>query len=341
METPVYSTFIISLISKIDLVTQHFIATGFNSLGNYLQVPIATACTLLIILIGFGIMHGFVDMSVKTFSKIAYTIGGVNLFAFSWTWFNTYFIGLFLNVANEVSGFLIQGDTFHIPLLPGTGSGLTGALQTVLIESVKVGGWVMAQGGFTDWLPYFIGLTFMLSGTIVVGLAVVEVIVVKLYLAMLLAAAPFFICCYLFPQTKGIFDGWLNQLKGFAIALILVGIGVGLCMFLMHWVVGGYFLQEAVNVKLYSIVPLTIADTLCVILLIGVIPIAKQIGGANGGSGFSAVGGVVGSMAGSMLGASAKSMSGVRSLASNSMKAGRRIGQEGLAASRMLSLIHI
>ena len=93
----------------------------------------------------------------------------------------------------------------------------------------------MAKGGFTDWLPYFIGLSFMIGGTIVVALAAVEIIVVKLYIAMLLAVAPFFIACLLFPQTKGQFDGWLAQLKGFSIALILLGVAIGLCDALGCW----------------------------------------------------------------------------------------------------------
>lgn len=338
MDVPSYTTFILSLMTKIDIATQSFIATGYANLSNYLQVPVAMACTLLFILMGYGILHGFIEMSIKTFSKVILTVGGVYTLGFSWSHFNTYVIELFLSSANEIAGVMVQGKLFDFPFLPGTGTGLNAALQTVLIESVKVGGWVMAKGGFTDWLPYFIGLSFMIGGTIVVALAAVEIIVVKLYIAMLLAVAPFFIACLLFPQTKGQFDGWLAQLKGFSIALILLGVAIGLCMYLMHWVVGGYFIQKAIHIKIYSLVPLLFASILCVLILTGIIPIAKQIGGSHGSSGWAAVGGAMGAMAGSMMSSAIKgsklSTGGVKALSTLSSGIGTVAGQSMLNQSK-------
>jgi|GEM_PF-5647871 len=329
MEIPTYSTVIISLIAKIDAVTQRFIASGFQSLGDYLEKPAALAATLMIILVGYGILHGFIDMSLKTFNRLALTIGGVYVLAFSWVQFNTYFITLFLHAANEIAGVMVQGKLFNFPFLPNTGSGLNAALQTVLIESVKVGGWVMSKGGFTDWIPYFIGLLFMIGGSVVVAIAAIEIIVVKLYLAMLMAVAPFFLCCLMFPQTKGLFDGWLTQLKGFSIALILLGVGVGLCMYLMHWMVGGYYAQHAIGIKIYSVVPLIIASLLCIILLIGIIPIAKQIGGAHGGSGWSAVGGAIGGLAGGALGGAMKGVQGTKAMLGARSNMAAKLGAAG------------
>ncbi|MFO9067160.1 type IV secretion system protein [Legionella pneumophila serogroup 1] len=346
MDIPSYTTFIISLNTKIDFATKSFIAHGYEILANYLKVPVASMCILLLVLTGYGMMYGFVELSRKTFMKIAFTIGAVYTLAFGWANFNAYFIGLFLDTANEISGILVQGKTFHFPFLHGTGSGLNAALQTVLIEAVKVGGWVMSKGGFTDWLPFFIGLCFMTGGTLVVGLATVEVIVVKLYLAMLLAVGPFFLACLIFPQTKHLFDGWLTQLKGFALALILLGVSVGLCMYLMHWVVGGFFVQKAIGVKLYSVVPVGIASILCLILLLGIIPIAKQIAGTMGGSGWSAVGGAVGGMAGSMMSAGMMSAKGSKSALmlgaqsySKLTNAGQQIVDKSRTASQIFSQI--
>jgi type IV secretory pathway VirB6-like protein len=327
MDIPLYSSVIIRLIAKIDLVTQGFVSSGFQSLANYLEKPAALAATLMIVLVGYGMLHGLIDMSIKTFNRLALTLGAVYTLAFSWVEFNAYFINFFLHAANDVAGVMVQGKLFSFPFLPGTGQGLNAALQTVLIEAVKVGGWVMSKGGFTDWIPYFIGLSFMLGGTVVVALAAIELIVVKLYLAMLMAVAPFFICCLMFPQTKGQFDGWLAQIKGFSIALILLGVGVGLCMYLMHWVVGGYYVQQAVGIKIYSVVPLVIASLLCIILLIGIIPIAKQIGGVHGGSGWAAVGGALGGMTGSLVGSGMKGMQGTKAILGAQGKMTGKLGQ--------------
>lgn len=297
MELPSYTTFILSLTTQIDEVTKGFISNGYQQMAQYLERPVAVACVVLIALTGYAMMQGFIEMRTKEFNKLALSIGAIYLLAFGWAEFNAYFIGFFLDAANEISGVMIGGQTFQFPFLHGTGIGLNAALQTVLIESVKVGGWVMAKAGFTDWLPFLIGLMFILCGTVVVAIATIEVIIVKLYLAMLLAVAPFFISCLLFPQSKAQFDGWLNQLKGFSISLMLLGVVTGLCMYLMHWVVGGYYLEHITSIKLYSIVPLVIATLLCVLLLTGIIPIAKQIGGSHGGSGWGAVGGAIAGLA--------------------------------------------
>ncbi len=342
MDIPAYSTFVISLNAKIDLATRSFISHGYQNIASYLKLPVASACILLLVLTGYGMMYGFIELSKKTFMKIALTIGVVYTLGFGWANYNAYFIGLFLETANEISGILVQGKTFNIPFLHDTGSGLNAALQTVLIEAVKVGGWVASKGGFTDWLPFFIGLCFLAGGTIVVGIATVEVIVVKLYLAMLLAVGPFFLACLTFPQTKHLFDGWLTQLKGFALSLILLGVAVGLSMYLMHWVVGGFYIQKAIGVTLYSIVPVGMASILCIILLLGIIPIAKQIAGTMGGSGFGAVGGVVGGMAGSALSTSMMGLKGSQSalmMGSKSLSKINNAGSQIFEGSRTASSI--
>ena len=298
-------------MSKIDLVTESFISNGYHALARYLELPVALACTLLIVLLGYGMLTGIIEMSIKTFNETLFSIGAVYTFAFGWANFNDYFIALFFKGADELSSVLINGNLFEIPLLTKTGAGLKAALQTVLIEAVKVGGWAMAKGGLTDLIPFIIGLSFIIGGSIVVSLACIEIIVVKLYLAMLLAVGPFFISCYLFPQAKAQFAGWLTQLKGFALALILLGVASSLCMYLMHWVVGGYFIDRAVGITLYSIVPLIIASLLCILLLTGIIPIAKQIGGAQGSSGWGAVGGAIAGLGAGMI---STPMKGIKSM---------------------------
>ena len=51
----------------------------------------------------------------------------------------------------------------------------------------------------------------------------------------------------------------------------------------MHWVVGGLHAEEQLDLKIYTLVPLYLVEILALVVLVGVIPLAKQIGGAVGG----------------------------------------------------------
>ena len=295
MSAPVYNTLVVDFLDKMDEMTHSFLTENYQALATYMATPIALLSTLYIVIMGYLVLMGTIEMSTKSFMKLAITIGLVNMFALNWLYFSDYFVALFLTTASEISSVGANSHLFQFPHLSGTGTGINDALQTVLIESVEVGVNVMGHGGYTNWMPLFIGLNFLGGGTAIVALAAIELSMIKFFICLLLSTGPLFIAFYLFELTKSIFKSWVSVLAGFSFALIFLGITLGMSMHWMHWVVGGLHADAEFDLKIYTLVPLYLVEILSLVVLIGVIPLAKQIGGAVGGG--SHIGDAIGGIA--------------------------------------------
>ena len=283
MATESYSTVAIHFLSKMDEMTSTFLVDNYRALADYMAAPIAVACTLYLVITGYLVLQGTIRMSTKAFMRVALTIGFVNMFALNWLYFQPYFVDLFLTAASEVSSVGANSHLFSFPYLTSSGAGINDALQTVLIECVEVGIRAMQHGGYTNWMPLLVGINFMGGGSLIVALAAIEIAVIKFVLCLLLSTAPLFISLFIFNETKPAFKVWLSLLASFSFALIFAGITLGMCMHWMHWVVGGLHADTALDLKMYTIVPLFFVEVLSMVVFLIVIPLAKQIGGSVAG----------------------------------------------------------
>lgn len=283
MSTPYYSTLVAEFLNKMDGMTSSFLVDNYQALATYMAAPVAVFSTLYIVIHGYLITMGMVQTNTSTFLKMAFTIGLINMFALNWLYFSDYFVGIFLHCASSISS-LGASKFFHVPQGFSQSSAINEALQTVLTESVDTGVEIMKQGSYRNWMPLFIGLGFIGGGTLVVGVAMIELSMIKFCLCLLLSMGPLFISMCFFEQTKGFYKTWLGILAGFSFALIFSGMTVGMAMHWMHWVVGTAQGGASFELKIYTWVPLALVVFLGLFLLFIVIPLAKQIGGAAGGS---------------------------------------------------------
>ena len=283
MTAPLYTTVVVDLLSQMDAMTRSFLVENYQALASYMAAPIAAASTLYLVINGYLVLMGKVSISSKAFFKMAATIGLVSMFALNWLYFSNVFVALFQTAASEISSIGVNYHLFQFPLLSHTGTGINDALQTVLIESVEVGINAMMHGGYTNWMPLLIGLNFMGGGTFIVAIAMIETSMIKFFISLLLSTGPLFIGLAIFDETKPAFKVWVSLLSGFAFALIFSGFAIGMSMHWMHWVVGALHSTDKLELKLFTIVPLFIVEVLAVVVLFGVIPLAKQIGGAAAG----------------------------------------------------------
>ena len=295
MSAPTYDTLVVDFLNKMDEMTSSFLVENYQALAIYMATPIALLSTLYLVITGYLVLMGTIQMSTKSFMKMAITIGLVNMFALNWLYFSDYFVALFLTVASEISSVGANSHLFQVPHLSGTGTGINDALQTVLIESVEVGIKAMGHGGYTNWMPLLIGLNFIGGGTAIVALAAIELSMIKFFICLLLSTGPLFIALFMFEQTKSAFKVWVSILAGFSFALIFLGITLGMSMHWMHWVVGGLNAEGPLDLKVYTLVPLYLVEILALVVLFAVIPLAKQIGGSVGGG--SHLGDAIGSVA--------------------------------------------
>lgn len=297
MEIPTYATLIFRLGSEIDLITQSFIVDGYKAMASALAAPIATLCVLYIVLTGFSITRGLIQKPMDEFVKMVLRIGLVYTLAFNWGIFAEYFVGLFVKGAGELGAAMMKATPLTLPKVDGItrAAGINGTLQSALIEVVRVGLWTWEKGSFRHMGPAFTGFIIWASGITVVGLAFFEIIVAKLMIAVCMTTAPLFLSFTLFDKTRTYFDRWLDKLVGFSLVLVMVSSVVGLCMHLLHWSIGGHYLNKAVGMTTVDWIPLLLISCLCVMLILQVVGIAKSIGGmCSTGTGSAMIGGAIG-----------------------------------------------
>lgn len=282
---PSYNTLVSEFLNKSDEMTLTFLSENFHNLANYMAMPLSLMSILYVVILGYLILFGKVQVSSQAFIKLALSIGGVNVFALSWLYFNDFFVALFLNVASDISSVGANSHYFDFTHLVNTGSGVNDALQTVLTESVEVGVNIMKHVRITNWLPILVGLNFVGGGTTVVALGLIEISMIKFFICLLLSTAPLFIPLYLFEETRQMYKSWLGLLAGFSFALVFSGLTIGMAMSWMHWVIAPLHQSDQFDLRAPIIVPLFVVEILAILVFIAVIPLAKSIGGAVGGGG--------------------------------------------------------
>lgn len=284
---PSFKTIIVDLLMQTDAMTKKFLVNNFNVLADYMAAPLAAASILYIVLTGYFILSGYLTMSAKEYIKVVVTIGLVYMFGLNYMWFSSVFVALFQDAVSHLS--TVGIDAFTLPHLTSA-SGINDALQSVLIEAVEVGGKISDQGSFRNLPPYLVAIYFIYGCTAVVSIAMIEIICFKFFTSLLLAAGPLFISFYLFNATREFFKRWLSLLSGFAFALIFSGFAIGMSLNWMHWVIGDLYINVKANklgeINWYTPIPLVLVELLSIVVLIGVIPLAKQIGNSS-----SAIGG--------------------------------------------------
>ena len=294
MSTLSYDNFVVNLANEIDGMTNHFVFDGYAALASFLKAPLGAMIVLYIVLMGYAMVRGLVKTPQQEFFKFAFRAGLIYMTAMNWDFFASYVRDFFVVGSESIATTLMQG-VHH-----SSGGSINQSLQNVLNDIFILGGDLFEAGSFRKLTPYFAGFMVLLSGSITVGLAFIEIVVAKLMLAVILCTAPLFIILTLFDQTKLFFDRWLGVLVGFALVLVFVSSVVGLCVHLLHWVASG-MLTHPEQLKAAIWVPIFIVAALCVIGITEAASIGKSIGGAFGSSGGAAmVGGFIGGSLGAM-----------------------------------------
>jgi len=172
-------------------------------------------------------------------------------------------------------------------------------LQYVTTEVTRLGAWTWEKGSLSNWGPCFCAICIWVFGLASVALAVIEIILSKMMLALFFSLAPLFIGFTLFKPTQGMFDRWLGAICGFALFLVMIPAVLALGLSFVQMVVGDQYATNAQNISLVDWIPIMIAGFLNLALILKVSEYSKSIGGSvSVGSGSmmfsSAVGGFVG-----------------------------------------------
>lgn len=264
-------TFIVSLTTEIDHLTQHFVYDGYTALANLLKAPLGAMIVLYIILMGYAMIRGLIQTPHQELFKFIFRSGFIYMTAMNWGFFAEHIKDLFVVSSENIASTLMNAMHGKSSM-----SSINQGLQNVLNEILSLGSELFAAGSYRKLTPYFAGFIVCLSGCITVGLALIEIILAKLMLAVCLCTAPLFICFTLFHQTKSFFERWLGVLVGFSLMLVFVSSVVGLVVHLLHWVTQN-LLHHPTQM---TWVPLFIVSALYIMGITQAANIGKSIGGA-------------------------------------------------------------
>lgn len=276
-DSPLYNTVIARLFTELDILLNNYIGDGYNALANHLREPLGIAVVLFIVLMGISISQGWVKLSMANFIKAALKIGLIYSFAMHWTLFSDWIVTGIEGSAGQIGDWLVQATPMHIPSFAGLG--INEALQLVLTEFTEIGQWVWDLGSIGHLSPYFSALIIWGFGYALVLVAVFEILLAKIMLAILFVTAPLFIGFTLFKITHPFFDRWLGAIVGFALMLIFVSAMLALALSITQWALVGVYADHAANTKLVSFVPILIVGFLGIGVILKAAQLAQSIGG--------------------------------------------------------------
>ena len=218
-------------LSAMDCQINAAVETGYSRLfgpGGYFGFALTAMLIIYVLLIGYGLMTGRTRLTVAMMSPRIMTMVLVLTFVSTWPAYHAIFYGLLMGGPDEVAAALLgqrgsavmnfaQGlDVLFVKFAEIAHALDTGSHSTVATTS--------AQAPLV--LPHSMPITlFWLSGLFLLVSTLGVLILSRLVLYLLLILGPIFIIFALFPQTRGLFNGWLRTSLVFAMAPLFTVLG--------------------------------------------------------------------------------------------------------------------
>ncbi len=277
MMAPSYATIVEMLFTEIDLLLANYVFNAYSAFAHYLKLPLGLASTLYIILLGLSISQGWIELSMRALLKSASKLALIYSAAMSWGWFSYYVVNFISLGAGQLGNILVTATPIPIPHF--SGSGINGAMQSVLIEFTKIGVWIWDMGSWRNLGPCFTAVIIWGFGYALILIAIFELILAKIMLAILFALAPLFVAFTLFRVTHGFFDRWIGACVGFAFLMIFIASVVSLNLSVAQWAIAGIYAERAIHISLVGFVPVMIIGFIGVGVVLKAAQLSQNIGG--------------------------------------------------------------
>lgn len=273
---PSYANIVLKTLSEIDLLLKDYIFDGYQALSESLRVPLALIASIYICLLGYAITLGWVKISIGNFVKVCLKISFIYLAVTQWSWVSTNIVGFINSAIGELGDALISATPTHIP----GADGINGAMQIVLIEFTKLGSTVFASGGLGNLGGWMDGILLWAFGYIMIGLALFEIIISKVMLAILFVFIPLMVLFCFFKPLHGVFDRWLGAIISAALLQLFVIAALTFSLSLSYWWIETHFAEGALKIGNYGTLPAVILGIICIGLIWKAADLAYFIGGA-------------------------------------------------------------
>ncbi|MAZ38494.1 MAG: hypothetical protein CMF49_00055 [Legionellales bacterium] len=220
------------LFTQLDAILDHYVHDGYSAVVDVIKTPLGLA---IAIYVTFMCYQWHVDpsrMNLKELLGSFFKICAVYTMALQWDLFSQYCVQLITGFADTVGSALINAAPVHMPNF--TGEKISNTLQMTLDTFVKFAKTCFAAGSFHSFMPYFEGFVVFLVGSALTLVAVIELVVAKVFLSLLFAIAPLFIAFALFKPTQSMFDNWMKEIIGYTFLMIFVAATIGFVFTLLE-----------------------------------------------------------------------------------------------------------
>ncbi len=202
------------------------VETGYNRLfgpGGAFGYALTTMLIIYVALLAYGFLTGRTRLTVTMMSPRLMTMVLVLTFVSVWPAYHAIFYGLLMNGPDEVAAALLgQKGSAVMNFAQG--------LDGLFVKFAEIARSLDANNpnatGSAMLAPKPMPVTlFWLSGLFLLGSTLGVLILTRMVLYLLLILGPVFIVLGLFPQTRGLFNGWLRTSLVFALAPLLTVLG--------------------------------------------------------------------------------------------------------------------
>ena len=237
--TLVGETSVSQSIAAMDCHINAAVQTGYDRLfgpgGAFLYV-LTAMLTIYVALIGYGFLTGRTRLTMTMMSPRIITMVLVLTFVSVWPAYHAIFYGLLMGGPDEVAAALLGQRGSAVMNFAENLDGLfikfadiarildPAAAQAAAQHTTVQTGVTVVNTAALGPKPMSVTL-FWLSGLLLLGSTLGVLILTRLVLYLLLILGPVFILFALFPQTRGLFNGWLRTSLVFAMAPLFTVLG--------------------------------------------------------------------------------------------------------------------
>lgn len=211
------------------------VETGYNrlfGLGGAFSTALFLLLTIYVAVLGYGFLTGRTRLTLTMMSPRLVTMILVLTFVTTWPAYHAIFYGLMMNGPDEIAAALLGQKGSAVMNFAEALDGLFVRFADIArgldgnSPNVATSAAVPNSAVITAFGPKPMPVTlFWLSGLFLLCSTLGVLILTRMVLYLLLILGPIFIVLALFPQTRGLFNGWLRTTLVFALAPLLTVLG--------------------------------------------------------------------------------------------------------------------
>lgn len=202
------------LMRQVDVVLNTAIATPIEQLARALAPIIVVGLTLQFLFYNMAIMRGYGNMTVTELMWKAMRVALIAGVATAGGFYQTNIVDVMISLPDDVAGIVAGGNTFSDSI--DTLRARTDSAAATMEQTESR--WYPSSKNIL--VSIYAGFLTVVTAIISAAVAVL-MIVVKVGMALVVAAGPFFIAALAFERTERLFDSWVSQALNFVILALL------------------------------------------------------------------------------------------------------------------------